>query len=203
MNTALERGTQRVVAGRQAPRKLTGFTDRLASRLAWGLTVGMDAPHLETRVALVRRVAGNALAGLDAVTLTALVDAQAPDMTQALILADRLTRGGIDLTAAPLPAPVSFERIVQLVADHFDLRPADLASKRRHSEIVAARGVALLLGRRLTKYSLDALGGMLGGRDHTTVLHAVRSTEGKVAADPELQRVITELTRHVLAADKK
>lgn len=203
MNTALDRGTQLVFAGRQAPRKLAGFTDRLASRLAWGLTVGLDVPHLETRVALVRRVAGAAIAGVDAAALTALVDAQAPDMTQALILADRLTRGGVDLTAAAMPAPASFDRIVQAVAERFDLRPGDLASKRRHAEIVQARGLALLLGRRLTKYSLDALGGMVGGRDHTTVMHALRSTEARVAADPELQRAVSELTRQVLAADKR
>ena len=203
MNTALDRGAQLVFAGRLAPRKLTGFTDRLASRLAWGLTVGLDVPHLETRVALVRRVAGTAMIGVDAAVLTALVDAQAPDMTQALILADRLTRGGVDLTATAAPVQASFDRIVQAVAERFDLRPGDLASKRRHTEIVQARGLALLLGRKLTNYSLDALGGMVGGRDHTTVMHALRSTEARVAADPELQRAVSELTRQVLAADKR
>lgn len=203
MNTALDRGAQLVFAGRQAPRKLTGFTDRLTSRLAWGLTVGLDVPHLETRVALVRRVAGSALVGVDAAVITALVDAQAPDMTQALILADRLTRGGVDLTATATPVQASFDRIVQAVAERFDLRPGDLASKRRHAEIVHARGLALLLGRKLTHHSLDALGGMVGGRDHTTVMHALRSTEARVAADPELQRAVSELTRQVLAADKR
>ncbi len=203
MNAALDRGAQLLFAGRQAPRKLTGFTDRLASRLAWGLTVGLDLPHLETRVALVRRVAGVALSASDAAALTALVDAQAPDMTQALILADRLARGGLDLSVAAPRTHASFERIVQVVADRFDLRPADLASKRRHAEIVQARGLALLLGRKLTNYSLDALGGMVGGRDHTTVMHAVRSTEARVAADPELQRALSELTRQVLTPEKR
>ncbi len=200
VNAALDRGVQLVFAGRQPPRKLAGFTDRLASRLAWGLTVGLDAPHVETRVALVRRIAGAALSGVDAAVLTALVDAQAPDMTQALILADRLTRGGVDLKPVAPAATASFDRIVQAVADRFGLRPADLASKRRHAEIVQARGLALLLGRRLTGHSLDALGGMVGGRDHTTVLHALRTTEARVAADPELLRAVNELTRAVLAA---
>ncbi len=203
MNAALDRGAQLLFAGRQAPRKLSGFTDRLTSRLAWGLTVGLDLPHLETRVALVRRVAGSALTGSDATALTALVEAQAPDMTQALSLADRLSRGGVDLNVAVPATQASFERIVQAVADRFELRPSDLASKRRHAEIVQARGLALLLGRRLTNYSLDALGGMVGGRDHTTVMHAVRSTEARVAADPELQRAISELTRLVLTPQKR
>lgn len=203
VNAALDRGAQLVFAAKSSPRKLAGFTDRLASRLAWGLTVGLDVPHLETRVALVRRVAGTAVAAVDAGALTALVDAQAPDMTQALILADRLTRGGIDLTATAPTGGASFDRIVQAVADRFGLRPGDLAGKRRFAEVVQARGLALLLGRRLTSHSLDALGGMVGGRDHSTVLHALRATEARVAADPELQRAVSELTRTVLASGSR
>jgi chromosomal replication initiator protein len=200
VNAALDRGAQLVFAGRHAPRKLAGFTDRLASRLAWGLTVGLDAPHLETRVALVRRVAGDAVARADVGDLTALVDAQAPDMHQAVILGERLRRGGIDLTATR-PRGASFDRIVQVVAEVSDLRPGDIAGKRRHAEVVLARGLALLLGRRLTDHSLEALGGMVGGRDHSTVMHALRTTEARVAAEPALQRTVAELTRRVLAPE--
>ena len=201
INAALDRGAQLLFAARQPPRRLPQFTERLASRLAWGLTVGLDAPHLETRVALVRRIAGSALNNADTGQLTALVEAQAPDMHQAVILAERLRRGGIELAAASRPAGAGFDRIVQVVADHFSLRPGDLTGQRRHSEIVHARGLALLLGRRLTGHSMESLGGMVGGRDHTTVLHALRSTEAKLAADPTLQRTLDELTRRVLAPD--
>ncbi len=199
VNAALDRGAQLLFAARQPPRRLPQFTERLASRLAWGLTVGIDAPHLETRVALVRRIAGNALNQADTGQLTALVEAQAPDMHQAVILAERLRRGGIELAAASRPAGAGFDRIVQVVADHFSLRPGDLTGQRRHSEVVHARGLALLLGRRLTSHSMESLGGMVGGRDHTTVLHALRSTEAKLAANPALQRTLDELTRRVLA----
>lgn len=199
INAALDRGAQLLFTARQPPRRLPQFTERLASRLAWGLTVGLDAPHLETRVALVRRIAGSALNNADTGQVTALVEAQAPDMHQAVILAERLRRGGIELAAASRPAGAGFDRIVQVVADHFSLRPGDLTGQRRHSEIVHARGLALLLGRRLTGHSMESLGGMVGGRDHTTVLHALRSTEAKLAADPTLQRTLDELTRRVLA----
>ena len=196
VNAALDRGAQLVISGRVAPRRLPGFTERLVSRLGWGLTVGLDAPHLETRVALVRRIAGSAGVA-NAAELTALVDAQAPDMHQAVILAERLRRGGVDLISRSA-AVASFDSIVQAVADHFGLRPGDLTGKRRHAEVVQARGIALVLGRRLTGHSLEALGGMVGGRDHTTVLHALRSTELRVAADPHLQRAIHELSQQVL-----
>ena len=201
INGALDRGVQLLFAARHPPRRLPHFTERLASRLAWGLTVGLDAPHLETRVALVRRIAGNALNQADIAQITALVEAQAPDMHQAVILAERLRRGGIELAAASRPAGAGFDRIVQVVADHFSLRPGDLTGQRRHSEIVHARGLALLLGRRLTGHSMESLGGMVGGRDHTTVLHALRSTEAKIAANPTLQLTLDELTRRVLAPD--
>jgi chromosomal replication initiator protein len=201
INSALDRGAQLLFAARQPPRRLPQFTERLASRLAWGLTVGLDAPHLETRVALVRRIAGSHVSNVDIGQLTALIEAQAPDMHQAVILAERLRRGGIELTAASRPVGAGFDRIVQVVADHFSLRPGDLTGQRRHSEIVHARGLALLLGRRLTNHSMESLGGMVGGRDHTTVLHALRSTEAKLTADPALQRTLDELTRRVLAPD--
>lgn len=197
VNAALDRGAQLLISGRVAPRRLPGFTERLASRLGWGLTVGLDAPHLETRVALVRRIAGPAATATTAAELTALVEAQAPDMHQAVILAERLRRGGVHL-AARAPAVASFDVIVQAVADHFTLRAGDLTGKRRHAEVVQARGIALLLGRRLTSHSLEALGGMVGGRDHTTVLHALRTTELRVAADPQLQRAVHELSQQVL-----
>ncbi len=195
VNAALDRGAQLLIAGRVAPRRLPGFTERLASRLAWGLTIGLDAPHLETRVALVRRIAGPAVA--DAAELTALVDAQAPDMHQAVILGERLRRGGVELNPRT-PVVAGFDAIVQAVADRFGLRPGDLTGKRRHAEVVQARGIALLLGRRLTSHSLEALGGMVGGRDHSTVLHALRTTEQRVADDPQLQRAVNELSQQVL-----
>ena len=199
INSALERGQQLVITGSAAPRKLPGFEDRLVTRLAWGLSVAIEPPHAETRLALLRRLCDQATNDIPADELVRLVDTFAPDMHQVVKLAERLREGerpGVGTDYA------SFDRIVQVVAERYDLRPGDLSSKRRHREVAQARQLALLLGRRLTDHSLDALGGMIGGRDHSTVLYSIRQAEERVAGDPDLQRDLTEMTQQILNRDQ-
>jgi chromosomal replication initiator protein len=199
INSALERGQQLVFAGSAAPRKLPGFEDRLVTRLAWGLALAIEPPHAETRLALLRRLADQAAGEIPAEDLARLVDTFAPDMHQVVKLAERLREGERPGSGADY---ASFDRIVQVVAERYHLRPGDLSSKRRHREIAQARQIALLLGRRLTGHSLDALGGMIGGRDHSTVLYSIRQAEERVAQNPALQRDLTEMTQRILARDQ-
>ena len=195
INSALERGQQLVITGSAAPRKLTGFEDRLISRLAWGLSVAIEPPHAETRLALLRRLCDQAANDISADELVRLVDTFAPDMHQVDKLADRLREGERPGASADY---ASFDRIVQVVAERAHLRPGDLSSKRRHREVAQARQIALLLGRRLTGHSLDALGGMIGGRDHSTVLYSIRQAEERLTKDPALQRDVAEMTQTIL-----
>jgi chromosomal replication initiator protein len=195
INSCLERGQQLVFSGSLPPRKLPGIEDRLVTRLAWGLAVAIEPPHAETRLALLRQLAGPAANEIDAEELTRLVDTFAPDMHQVVKLAERLAEGERPGAGAEV---ASFDRIVQAVADHYHLRPGDLSGKRRHREVARARQVALLLGRRLTGHSLDALGGMIGGRDHSTVLYSIRQAEARLKKDKDLVRELTELTQQVL-----
>lgn len=195
VNEALERGTQMVFAGSAAPQKLEGFAERVASRLAWGLSVAIEPPQIETRLALLARLVGPAASEIPADGLTRLVETCAPDMHQVVRLAERLMAGERPDQRVEM---ASFDRIMQMVADRYDLRPGDIAGQRRMKEIARARQVALLLGRRLTGHSLAALGGMVGGRDHSTVLHAVRTAEARAVADSEFAREISELTQEIL-----
>ncbi len=198
INSALERGQQLVLAGSLAPRRLPGFEDRLVTRLGWGLSVAIEPPHTETRLAVLRRLVGQSVEDLSTDDLVRLVDTFAPDMHQVVKLAERLLGGerpGVGHDYA------SFDHIVQIVADHYDLRPGDLAGKRRHREIAQARQIALLLGRRLTGHSLEALGGMIGGRDHSTVLYSIRQAEERLAVDQDVRRVVTDLTQKILDRD--
>jgi len=196
INGSLDRGQQLVFAGAQAPRRLDGIEDRLVTRLGWGLAVAIEAPHIETRLALLRRLAGEAADGIEAAELARMVDTFAPDMHQVVRLAERLAEGERPGTGAEI---ASFDRILQVVADRFSLRPGDIAGKRRHRNVAQARQLALLLGRRLTGHSLDALGGMVGGRDHSTVLYGIRQAEERLKADPALAKEMSELTQAVLA----
>lgn len=199
INSGLERGQQIVIAGSAAPRKLPGVEDRLVTRLAWGLAVSLEPPHAETRLALLRRLGEQAANDIPADELARLVDTFAPDMHQVVKLAERLREGERPGVGADY---ASFDRIVQVVAERYDLRPGDLSSKRRHREVAQARQLALLLGRRLTGHSLDALGGMIGGRDHSTVLYSIRQAEERVAKDKELQRELAEMTQRILDRDQ-
>ena len=149
------------------------------------------AAGVEVRVvdAAARHFSG----GADAVAEA--VDTFAPDMHQVVKLAERIREGDRPGASADY---ASFDRIVQVVAERANLRPGDLSSKRRHREVAQARQLALLLGRRLTGHSLDALGGMIGGRDHSTVLYSIRQAEERVANDPALQRDVAEMTQKIL-----
>jgi chromosomal replication initiator protein len=195
INSSLERGQQIVIAGSEAPRKLPGFEDRLITRLSWGLAVAIEAPLTETRLALLRRLADGQASSMDAGDLTRLVDALAPDMHQVVRLAERLNEGERIQTGDDL---ASFDRILQVVAERYDLRPGDIAGKRRLRQVAQARQMALLLGRRLTAHSLVALGGMVGGRDHSTVLYSIRQAEERAANDNDLAREVSELTQKIL-----
>jgi chromosomal replication initiator protein len=193
INRCLDRGAQVLVAARQPPARL-GLQERLASRLAWGLVVPMERPYPETRIALVRRLAGPAAARLPAAELAALVERSAPDGHQALVLAERLGAG--EVTAGH---EVALDRILAVVAARFGCRPTDITGPRRPRDLVRARQMALMLARRLTGHSLYALGNMVGGRDHATVLHAIREAEARAAADPEWRGLADALAAAALA----
>ncbi|MBA3846663.1 MAG: AAA family ATPase [Planctomycetes bacterium] len=195
INACLERGQQLAIAGQLSPRKLVGFEDRLVTRLMWGLAVPIEQPQTETRLVLVRQLAGDAAEAMDQDELAKLVDTLAPDMHQSVMLAERLREGEQVTTGSGM---ASFDRILETVAKRYELRPGDIAGKRRLRQVAWARQVALLLGRRLTAHSLEALGGMVGGRDHSTVLYSIRQAEERAKTDPEVARELAELTQTIL-----
>lgn len=195
INEALDRGTQMVFAGHRPPQRLDDFAERVTSRLAWGLAVPLEVPQSETRSAVLAQLIGPLAEVLGAAELTQLVDHFAPDMHQVAKLAERLLAGERPSARSEL---ASFDRIVRVVADHYGLRPADIAGQRRLRAVAHARQVALLLGRRLTSHSLVALGGMVGGRDHSTVLYGIRMVEERLEKDEDFVREIADLTRQVL-----
>ena len=195
LNEGLEQGQQFILAAPMPPKQLSGFAERLVSRFSWGLAAGIDAPKLETRVALLRELAGPVIEDMDHAELGELVENLAPDMHLVMQLADRLLSGqkvrlGED--------KASFDRVLEVVAANYQLRPGDLAGKRRHRAVAQARQTALLLCRRLTGHSLEALGSMVGGRDHSTVLYSIRQAEQRQQEDPVFRRLLNELTQEIL-----
>jgi chromosomal replication initiator protein len=193
VNEALERGQQVVVCGREPPHRLRDMEERLATRLGWGLAVSLEAPALETRLAVLRRLSSTA-AELDPGELTQLVETWGGDMHGVVDLASRLELGE---RPGNMAEEVSFDRILQAVAERHGIRQGDVTGSSRLRHMVRSRQLALLLGRRLTSHSLVALGGMVGGRDHSTVMYAIRQAEERVLTDGDFAREVAELTREV------
>jgi chromosomal replication initiator protein len=193
LNDCLEQGRQVVVTGAAPPHRLVGFEERVTTRLGWGLPVAVEIPLLETRLAALHALCP-AAAEMDADELAQWVEHTAGDMHQLVRLAERIALGE---RPGEEQAGTAFDRILSVVAEAYAVRPADIAGKGRARQVSRARQAALLLGRRLTDYSLQALGGMVGGRDHATVLYLVREAEERSAADADFAREIADLGRRV------
>ena len=194
INNSLERGQQLVFTGTTVTQKLQ-LEDRLATRLGWGLSVGIEAPQLETRLAFLQHIVGDALSDIDQNDIAQLVDTTAPNMHSIMQLADRILEGE-DIFQSEDQA--SFDSILETVANFYNVRSGDIIGKRQTKAIARARQTVLLLGRRLTRHNLESLGGLVGGRDHSTVIYSIREAEKRTEKDELFAKDIQSLTQQVL-----
>jgi chromosomal replication initiator protein len=188
-NALLEGQQQLVLTCDRFPKEVDGLDDRLKSRFAWGLSVAIEPPELETRAAILMRKAN--LAGVEIDNDVALFVAQrirsnVRELEGALrrvIAMSHFTGQVIDKELAKEALRdlllvhdrmVTIDNIQKTVAQYYKLRVADLVSKRRTRSIARPRQVAMALAKELTNHSLPEIGDAFGGRDHTTVLHACR-----------------------------
>lgn len=212
-NALLEGGQQMVLTSDRYPREIKGVEERLKSRFGWGLTVAIEPPELETRVAILMRKAAEAKVRLPddaAFFLAQNLRSNVRELEGALkrVIAHAHFHG------APLSIPtikealkdllalqdkqVSIENIQKVVAEYYRIKVADLYSKRRSRSVARPRQVAMTLVKELTNHSLPEIGNSFGGRDHTTVLHAnrkvleLRETDSDMAEDyKNLLRLLT------------
>ena len=201
---------QIVVTSDKYPQNLERMEERLVSRFSWGLVADIQVPELETRVAIVRHKA--ALEGIDldddvALYLAQVVRSNVRELEGVLIrLAAKssLTSRRVDLTfaraelsatTAARPQLMSVEDVQRLVCHHFHIRSTDLTSKDRHKTVAFARHVAMYLCKQRLKCSFPELGRAFGGRDHTTVMSAVRKIEAQRENDPQVRAHIEALER--------
>ena len=218
LNALIDAGRQVVVAADRPPSDLESLDERVRSRLAGGLVVEMGALGEELRLEILKaRVAGGAHApsGLRRAAAGARLIAKpsrttaatskarsiacspttsSPAMPVTLEMAEREVR---DLIRPQEPKRVKIEDIQRVVARHYNVSRADLLSSRRTANVVRPRQVAMYLAKTLTLRSLPEIGRRFGGRDHTTVLHAVRKIEGLVGNDMALAEEIELLKRQL------
>lgn len=208
------RGRQIVLTCDRAPSEIQGMDKRLVSRFAWGVTTQIEAPDVETRVAILRRKAelmGASVpdevilliaehvrsnirtmeGALKSVWAYASLHRQLPTREMAM----HVLRGHLEATA---PAPPTIEMIQKTVAQYYDVRLSDMTSQRRMQSVVVPRQVAMYLCRLLTGQSLPAIGNAFG-RNHATVLHACRTVSERARHDPNLVETIATLRRRLNA----
>lgn len=196
-NSLLESQQQIVMTCDRYPREVTGVEERLKSRLAWGLTVAIEPPELETRVAILiskAQRAGIELPHEVAFFVAKRFRSNIRELEGALhrVLANAHFSGNpvnIEFTKEALKdllalqdKLITIENIQKTVAEYYKMRISDLVSKRRNRAVARPRQLAMALSKELTNHSLPEIGDAFGGRDHTTVIHACR----KIA---ELRRI--------------
>jgi len=188
-NALLEGGQQMILTCDRYPTEIEGVEERLKSRFGWGLTVAVDPPDLETRVAILMKKAEQShidLAPDAAFFIAQRIRSNVRELEGALkrVIASANFTGrpfDIDLIKDSLrdllalqDKQVSLDNIKRKVAEYYKIKVADLMSKRRNRSVARPRQVAMALAKELTQHSLPEIGDAFGGRDHTTVLHACR-----------------------------
>ena len=203
-NNLLEGQRQIILTCDRFPKEVENLDERLQSRLGWGLTVAIEPPELETRVAILIKKSQQNLMELPedvAFFIAKRIRSNVRDLEGALqrVLAySRFTRQPLSIDMAQEALKdlialhqklVTLESIQKTVAEYFKIRVSDLLSKKRTRSIARPRQIAMALAKVLTNHSLPEIGEAFGGRDHTTVLHACRKvaelleTDSRIAED--------------------
>lgn len=212
-NALLEGQQQIVLTCDRYPKEVTGVEERLKSRFGWGLTVGIEPPELETRVAiLMTKAAASNISLPDDVAFFVAKRFRSnirelEGALHRLIANAHFTGDPINLDFAKdalkdllalQDKMVTIENIQKTVAEYYKMRVAELLSKRRNRSIARPRQMAMALSKELTNHSLPEIGDAFGGRDHTTVIHAcrkileLRRTETRINDDfNTLERILT------------
>jgi len=211
-NALYNNGKQIILSADSAPGKIPSLEERLISRFNWGLVTRIDPPSYETRVAIVQKKAhvrglniSDEIAGfiarkvyanireLEGALTSIYAVATTTDHEIDLELAQTALEGQIKATSKH----ISITDITEVVTSYFDVRLTDLQSKKRSQSITEPRQICMYLARNLTRHSLEEIGGHLGGRDHTTVMHACSKINQAKDIDPKMSVLLDDLTKQI------
>ncbi len=211
-NALLESRQQIILTCDRFPKEVNGIEARLRSRFGWGLTVSIEPPDFETRVAILQKKALERGLELDesvAFLVAKRIRSHVRDLEGALnslianarfsgrSIDEEYTREILRDVLAVHDRLVTIENIQKTVADFYQLRVTDLLSRRRSRSIARPRQMAMFLAKELTEHSLPEIGNAFGGRDHTTVLHACRKIKSLCESDGRLREERARLSREL------
>jgi chromosomal replication initiator protein len=214
-NDLFESGKQIVLSSDRRASEIQKLEARLVSRFEWGLPADIQAPDLETRIAILRTKAATLKCGLPEPIITFIAQNITKNIRRLegamikvasysalsnkpldLATTERLLH---DMLVEQAQSILTIETIQKRVADHFQIRHSDMTSKRRPNNIAIPRQAAMYLARTLTKHSLQEIGDAFGGRDHGTVIHACKAVDNMMEQDASMRGSIeflkTQLSR--------
>lgn len=207
-NTLYEARKQIVVTSDKFPRDITNFEERLRSRFEWGLIADIHPPDIETKVAILKKkaqleniplpnnvaffLASNTSSNIRVlegclIRIGAFSKLTNTDVT--LDLAKDVLRNVIKTEDRSVP----IESIQKSVGSYFNLKISDLKAKKKTKQIVLARQIAIYLSRKLSRLSLIEIGERFGGKDHSTVLHAIHKIEQQIQKDQKLMGTVEKI----------
>ncbi len=201
-------GKQIIMTSDRSPRALDGLEDRLLSRFKWGLTTDLQTPDLETRIAIIQKKLQAEGVYIDDGVIEYLAHSintnvrELEGVVVSLMAQASLNRREIDLDLAKATLrnivvndekEINIDTVQELVADFYNTTIADMKSKSRKREIVYPRQVAMYLAKELTELSLKSIGYHFGGRDHSTVIHAIQLINDLLKENPETKEQVAKL----------
>jgi len=208
-NSLYDAHKQIVVTSDRPPKDIPTLEERLVSRFEWGLVTDMQAPDLETRIAILKNKAELDGLSLPNDVLLLIADSTKSSIRELegslirLLAYSSLTGREITLEMArevlkdflrKVPLSVTVDQIQRTVAEYFDVPLDAMRARKRTQTLVQPRQVAMYLCRQLTDLSLTEIGARFGGRDHTTVMHACDRIAKRIDAEPSLRATIEQLT---------
>ena len=207
-NTLYQSNKQIILSADAPPSEIPELEERLVSRFNWGLVARIEKPCYETRVAILQKKArlrgmtipddvicyvGSKVENNTRELEGAITRLQGMAMLQEGKIDMDLARAALGETGTPEQKRISIQQIIDAVTGYYNVRTSDLQSKKRHKSIAFPRQVCMYLARKNTRYSLEEIGGYFGGRDHTTVLHAVRTVTEDQGADPQVAEQLNHI----------
>ena len=209
-NALLEGNQQVILTSDRYPKEIDGLEERLKSRFGWGLTVAVEPPELETRVAILMKKAEQSRVQLShdcAFFIAQRIRSNVRELEGALkrVIAHshftnepitvELIRESLKDLLALQDKLVSIDNIQRTVAEYYKIKISDILSKRRSRSVARPRQVAMALSKEITNHSLPEIGDAFGGRDHTTVLHACRKIAELSETDADIREDYKNLLR--------
>ncbi len=212
-NTLFDSHKQIVVSSDKFPREIPDLEERLRSRFEWGLIADIQAPDLETKIAILEKkadLAGTTLPQDAALFLAENTGSNIRELegylqrvtafaafSRTKVITMELVQDALKNFLEQKKKVITVEDIQKKVSSFFNVKVSDLKSKKKNKVFIQPRHMAMYMTRQLTNLSLPEIGRHFGGRDHTTILHAVQKLENIVKNDPDTDNTIVQLTREL------